>query len=153
MAKCVTFQTFDGELVCRRSCRYIVKDDLTCVCIASKKSMKSKVEMCDGNVRVAAYAFRHDGVLCHLHPHNRAFSLLQTSYIAEGRVTYDIRRTKRERVSARWTGHDIECKWSITVGARYKMHEQYVDKQWGPVIQCCISLSIFLKVSVVVYIA
>jgi hypothetical protein len=57
--------------------------------------------MCDGIVRVTAYAFRHDGVLCRLHTHNRAFSLLQTSYIEEGTVTHDITRAKRERVSAR----------------------------------------------------
>ncbi len=48
---------------------------------------ESKNACCDGIVRVTAYAFRHDGVLCHLHSHNRAFSLLQTSYIEEGTVT------------------------------------------------------------------
>ncbi len=48
---------------------------------------------------MTAYAFRHDGVFCHLHTHNRAFPLLQTSYIAEGTVTHDITRTKRERGS------------------------------------------------------
>jgi hypothetical protein len=36
---------------------------------------------------VAAYAFEHDGALCRLHTHNRAFSLSQTSYIEEGAVT------------------------------------------------------------------
>ncbi len=64
---------------------------------------------CDGIVRVAAYAFRHDGVLCHLHTHNRAFHLLQTSYIEEGAVTYDTTRTKTERVSDRWRGHISEA--------------------------------------------
>ena len=39
-------------------------------------------------MRVTAYAFRHDSVLCHLHTHNRPFSLLQTSYIREGAVTH-----------------------------------------------------------------
>ncbi len=48
---------------------------------------ESKNACCDGIVRVTAYAFRHDGVLCHLHFHNRASSLLQTSYIEEGTVT------------------------------------------------------------------
>jgi hypothetical protein len=57
------------------------------------------VHICDG--RVADYAFRHDGVLYHLHTHNCAFPLLQTSYIAEGMVTADITRTKRERGSRR----------------------------------------------------
>ena len=55
--------------------------------------------LCDGNVR-GAYVFRHDGVLCHLHTHNRPFSLLCASYIQEGMATHDITRTKGERVSA-----------------------------------------------------
>ncbi len=63
--------------------------------------MKSPETNCDGIVRVAAYAFRHDGVLCHLHTHNRAFPLLNTLYIVEGAVTHDITRTTRERVSDR----------------------------------------------------
>jgi hypothetical protein len=37
---------------------------------------KSVTLRCDGIVRVAAYAFRHDGVLCHPHTHNRVFPLL-----------------------------------------------------------------------------
>ena len=44
-------------------------------------------------VRVTAYAFRHDGVLCHLHTHNRAFPLLDIVYI--GVVTHE--RTKGRR--------------------------------------------------------
>ncbi len=36
---------------------------------------------------------------------HRAFPLLQTSYIGEGAVTHDIRRTKRERGSV--TGEKI----------------------------------------------
>ena len=52
------------------------------------------------NCESDAYAFRHDGVVCHLHTHNRAFSLLQASHITEGTATYDITRTKR-KVSAR----------------------------------------------------
>jgi hypothetical protein len=55
--------------------------------------------VCDGIMRVTAYAFRYDGVLYHLHTHNRAFPLLQTPYIEVGAVTHDITRTKRERGS------------------------------------------------------
>ncbi len=55
----------------------------------------ARVASCDGIVRVAAYVFRHDGALYHLHTHNRAFPLLQMSYIEEGAVTHDITRTKR----------------------------------------------------------
>ncbi len=62
---------------------------------------------CDGIVRVAAYAFRHDGVLCHLHTHNRAFPLLNTLYIVEETVTHDRAHTKRYKVSVRWSGHHI----------------------------------------------
>jgi hypothetical protein len=40
--------------------------------------------MCDGIVRLAAYAFRHDGVLCYLQTHDHAFTLLKKSYIEEG---------------------------------------------------------------------
>ena len=32
-------------------------------------------------MRVTAYAFQHDGVLCHLHTRNRAFPLLNIAYI------------------------------------------------------------------------
>jgi hypothetical protein len=37
----------------------------------------SSYAYCDGIVRVTAYAFRHDGVLRHLHTHNRAFPFIQ----------------------------------------------------------------------------
>ncbi len=40
-------------------------------------SRRSATYDCDGIVGVAAYAFRHDGVLCHLHTHNRAFLFIQ----------------------------------------------------------------------------
>ncbi len=63
------------------------------------------VTNCDGIVRVAAYAFRHDGVLCHLHTHSHPFPLLQMSYIEEGVVTHDRTRTKRERINDRRRGY------------------------------------------------
>ncbi len=37
-------------MVCRRSCPSVVKDGWTCVCIASKESMKSKVKMHEQHV-------------------------------------------------------------------------------------------------------
>jgi hypothetical protein len=45
-------------------------------------------------MRVAAYAFRHDDVLCHLHTYHGAFPLLQTPYVGEGAITHDTTRTK-----------------------------------------------------------
>ena len=42
---------------------------------------------CDGNVRVSAYAFRHDVVLCHLHTHNRALPWFGLTYT--GVVTHE----------------------------------------------------------------
>jgi hypothetical protein len=71
------------------------------ICKSKYFVVRNCSRMCDGIVRVAAYAFRHDGVLCHLHTHNRPFPLLQTPYIGEGAVTHNITRTKRERVSDR----------------------------------------------------
>ncbi len=51
----------------------------------------------------------------HLHTHNRAFPLLQTSYIEEGAITHDITRTKRE---GQWSVKRSHS-WSIAVNNRY----------------------------------
>ncbi len=43
-----------------------------------------------------------------------------------GHIWYN-KDKERERVSARWTGHDIECEWIITVGDRYNILRRKYD--------------------------
>ncbi len=46
-------------------------------CSFANKIRPHFISPCDGIVRVAAYAFRHDCVLCHLYTHNRAFPFIK----------------------------------------------------------------------------
>jgi hypothetical protein len=105
--------------------------------IVAANITRQQIGQCDGIVRVAAYAFRHDGVLCHLHTHKRAFPLLQTSYIEEEAVTHDITKTKRER-EGQWPVKRSH-RWSITVNNRYSQETDFfVNRREKELLKCLV---------------